>query len=580
MADNKDVIIRRCGRWGLPFVVILALVVPASAALLPLHPAASYASQPSREIEVLDWELVQNSPDVFWYTLDFPTANIGYALGGPDWNVNNGEGSVSIGKTTDGGQTWTVDTVPGTNRFKRGLACSDADTCWIAGASTPRILMTDDGGATWSPSVVDADWSGWLWSAGWTGIGTTVMVGTSGYANQPGRRANFLRSTDGITFTAEIANDPLDIEVYDFTCPTPGVCYAAAQATAFFSADNGDTWVRQPAPDARFYGIWCTDDDTCWLAGGSETDTTDGVIHIYRSLDAGDTWEPANAPPLTGNRPRLFNVQMVDSTHGFAGGCINAPDELTEECQGGGLLMRTTDGYSWHQVTSPTNADIMDLWVHDMNDVILVDHTGRIWRGTGMATETPTATATGTATATPTATATHTPTPTMTPSHGEISGVAFYDQNGNLLPDAGEPGLPGAVIALTRGNNVVATQTSGSTGQFTFAVVEPGFYTVLEQSPPAGYAPSPNQMTIYVEANTTWTIAFPHSLQATATPTSTVFPTPTPRPTPTPYPTAPACYCSFLPLLQLDQSQRQSQPLPPALMQRNSLPVIPAEAGI
>ncbi len=45
-------------------------------------------------------------------------------------------------------------------------------------------------------------------------------------------------------------------------------------------------------------------------------------------------------------------------------GCIDAPNELTEECTGGGLLMRTTDGFSWHQVTSPTDADITDLWVH------------------------------------------------------------------------------------------------------------------------------------------------------------------------------------------------------------------------
>ena len=36
-----------------------------------------------------------------------------------------------------------------------------------------------------------------------------------------------------------------------------------------------------------------------------------------RSRDGGDTWEPANAPPQTGHRPRLFNVQMVDASHGY-----------------------------------------------------------------------------------------------------------------------------------------------------------------------------------------------------------------------------------------------------------------------
>ncbi|MFN2167720.1 MAG: SdrD B-like domain-containing protein [Anaerolineae bacterium] len=545
--------IERSGQWFLPLVLILALAVPAGAATRSLRPGALNLVPPGREVEVLDWELVQNSPGVFWYTLAFPTAQVGYAVGGPDWNVNNGEGPVYIGKTTDGGQSWTVSHVPGTNRFQRGIACRDADTCWIAGATTPRIWRTTNGGDSWTAATIAADWTGWLWSAGWTGVDTTILAGTSGYANQSGRRANFLRSTDGITFTAEIANDPLEIDVYDFSCPTPGVCYAAAQETAFYAADNGDTWVRRPAPAARFYGIWCTDDISCWLAGGSEDDTTDGVIHIYRSLDGGDSWEPANAPPLTGHRPRLFNVQMADAEHGYAVGCRDAPHVLTEECQGGGLLMRTVDGFSWHQVTSPTEADITDLWVHDMGEVILLDHAGRIWRGTGIATPTPTASATATATTTaaptltPTAsaTATRTATPTATPPHGAVTGLAFFDENGNLAPDEGEPGLPGALLALKAGNTVVATQTSDSNGLFTFAGVEPGYYTLMEQSPPAGYASSPNLVTLALEANTIWSLAFAHGPEPTATPTAT------------PTPTVASCHCNYLPSVQFDPVQHR-----------------------
>ena len=135
------------GLWLAPIVLVLALAAPASAALLPAYLAGPDMLAPGREINVLEWELVQNSPDVFWYTLNFPTPDIGYALGGPDWNFNNGEGPNYLGKTTDGGQTWTVTQLPGTNRFARGLACSDAASCWIAGAGTPRIIRTTDGGA-------------------------------------------------------------------------------------------------------------------------------------------------------------------------------------------------------------------------------------------------------------------------------------------------------------------------------------------------------------------------------------------------------------------------------------------------
>ncbi|MEZ4766911.1 MAG: hypothetical protein R2844_00590 [Caldilineales bacterium] len=469
--------LRHHGKWLLPLALIVILAVPASAALLPASPSISQPAAPDYQTGNLTWTQVQNSPGVYWYTLDFPTPSIGYAIGGPDWNVNNGIGTVSIGKTTDGGQTWTVSTVPNTNRFMRGLTCKDADNCWIAGASSPRIQRTTNGGATWTEAFNNADWTGWLWSAGWTGIDTTVMIGTTGYADEPGRRANFLRSTNGVNFYGEVANDPREFVVYDFSCPTPGLCYAAAKQSAFFSSDNGDNWVRRAAPIVRFYGISCVDNNTCWMAGGSNGNTTDGSIQIYRSGDGGFNWQQASANPLSGNRPRFYDIEMVDAQHGYATGCTNAPDAILEECDGGGLLMRTVDGVTWQQITSPTNADIMDLWVHDMDNVILVDFAGHIWRGTGAPTPTPTSTSTPTSTPTrtptPTSTPTNTPTPTATPSTGAITGLAYYDQNGNQFPDNGEPGLPGAVMALKQGNNVVATQTSNASGNFAFNGVAP-----------------------------------------------------------------------------------------------------------
>jgi photosystem II stability/assembly factor-like uncharacterized protein len=370
-------------RLALGLLVVLGLVAVPSA--LAVGTPAAQPAAPD-----ITWTAVENSPGVYWYTVDFPTPDIGYAVGGPDWNVNNGIGVVSIGKTTDGGLTWNVNTVPNTNRFMRGLDCVDANNCWIAGASSPRILRTSNGGSSWQESFVNADWTGWLWSTGWTGVGTTIMIGTTGYADEPGRRANFLRSTNGVNFYAEIANDPREFVVYDFSCPTPGVCYAAAKQTAFFTVDNGDNWIRRAAPAVRFYGIWCTNAVFCWMAGGSNNSTSDGVIHIYRSVDGGLNWQQASATPLTGNRPRLYNIQMVDALHGYAVGCVNAPDAVLEACQGNGLIMRTDDGVNWVQIQSPTNVDIMDLHVVSMDELIVVDWSGKIWRGTSGPPPTPT----------------------------------------------------------------------------------------------------------------------------------------------------------------------------------------------
>ena len=365
------------GTWTAVLVLVACLASPAEAARPGTQP-------PVEEGDSLTWTMVHNSPGVYWYTMDFPTDDVGYAVGGPDWNVNGGIGSVTVAKTTDGGQTWTDIAVPNTDRFMRGLACKDASTCWISGAGSPRIQRTTNGGSSWQAgTIVNNVWTGWLWSAGWTGIGSTALVGTTGYADEPGRRANFLRTTDGLNFNAVVANSPLEFVIYDFSCPTPGHCYAAAKQSAFYTTNNGVTWGRRAVPQGRYYGIWCTDDSTCWEVGADSGGSGTGTIFIYRTTDGGATWQLADADPLTGNRTRLWNVQMVDSQHGYAVGCSNAPDYVLEICQGQGLIMRTDDGITWQPIPSPSGADIMDLHVFSMSEVLVADWSGKIWRGVG-----------------------------------------------------------------------------------------------------------------------------------------------------------------------------------------------------
>ena len=83
---------------------------------------------------------------------------------------------------------------------------------------------------------------------------------------------------------------------------------------------------------------------------------------------------------------------MVDATHGFAVGCSNVPDPVLEVCTGQGIIYRTDDGVNWVQIASPTNADIMDVRASSMEDVVIVDWAGKIWRGTSGPPPTPTPT--------------------------------------------------------------------------------------------------------------------------------------------------------------------------------------------
>ena len=541
--------LRRHIRWALPLVLVVALTLPVGAGLLPVASGATAVSAPVAQTgNDFTWEMVFSQPGLYFQTIAFPTTNTGYALGGPDWyNGVLGTGPSYIVKTTNGGATWTSTQIPNTTRFQRGLACKDENNCWIAGGRSggqPLAQYTTNGGATWNAIVNNADWSGFLWSAGYTGNPTTVLLGTTGYFNEPGRRASFLRSTDGVNFNGVVASG--EFQNWDFSCPSPGICFSAAKNSMYATTNDGQSWSRRVPPSALYYGVSCTNNNTCWEAGE--------FGKIVFTTDAGSTWGSALVQNLPSGRPRFWDVEMYDSARGFAVGCTNASSE-NDQCLGQGMIYRTDNGTTWNRIDAPAPAgqnpaDIMDVHIVSMNEIFVLDWAGRIWRGrtgptpTPTATNTPTATVTPTATATPTstptrtatptATPTSTPSPTPTPSTATILGMAFADVNGNNYPDAGEPGLADSVVALQVGASTVISATSGANGQFTFSGIEPGIYSVRGLSAPAGHSLSAGVATLGVAANTTWMLYTPF-----------VVGIPTPP-----------LYCSYLPQIQTSFPER------------------------
>ena len=57
------------------------------------------------------------------------------------------------------------------------------------------------------------------------------------------------------------------------------------------------------------------------------------------------------------------------------------PTRFLRSATAKGLLLRTDDGVTWQPVPSPTTADIMDLHVTNMDNLVIVDWSGKIWRG-------------------------------------------------------------------------------------------------------------------------------------------------------------------------------------------------------
>jgi len=100
-------------------------------------------------------------------------------------------------------------------------------------------------------------------------------------------------------------------------------------------------------------------------------------------------------------------------------------------------------------------------------------------------------TATVTATETDTNTANNTAVQTTAIAvPGSLSGSVYIDTNENGVRDAGEPGIAGVTIALAgtdvAGTAVNRTATTDASGDYTFANLLPGTYT-LTQTQPAGF---------------------------------------------------------------------------------------------
>jgi photosystem II stability/assembly factor-like uncharacterized protein len=505
----------RKGRGILAVLLILVLVVPAVGVLAAGNGGSQAVAAPAAS--PLTWTQVHQAPaGQYFYSIFFPTKDVGYAVSGPDWNnAQNGSGAPTyISKTTDGGKTWKSTAIANTDGWMRGITCTDANNCWVAGKVSARILRTTDGGATWKTIN---NWSGypnWLWSAGWTGKGTTILTGTTCYDPADSQAvANWLRSTDGQIFQGVLArpNVYTCYVQWDIECPSPGVCYSAGKDFTWRTTDDGVTW-RGTAmePRTRQYGLSCTSASTCWIVGKSPW--------IRSTTDSGGSWM-ANAVAGMPSGGQFWDVAMLDNQTGYAAGCDNVATDNSDRCLGKGTIFKTEDGLTWLPIASPTTADIMDIWAFSAVDVYVVDWSGKIWHGTGAPPPT------------------NTPTATATPSTGVVSGFAFSDLNDDALRNAGEPGVAGATLVLRQGRTEIVTAVTSADGSFRFAAIQPGQYTVEEKVPPAGFKRSLFLGTFDIQVNRELIVYVPHNAQdATATPTET--PTATSTATGTPEPTA------------------------------------------
>lgn len=217
-------------------------------------------------------------------------------------------------RSTDGGKSWApvADGLAGA----QVTALAAAGAAFVAGIDPAELLVSRDGGATWSQGQPLREMPGYdRWSYPIAPHTPHVMV---------------------------ITPHPTQVDV----------CYAGIEVGGIVRSDDGGrTWrvigEQQGAsvhPDIHGLAICASAPNTLYAA------TPQGV---YVSEDGGDRWqqrieglEPLYCRPIVVH-PQQPEVAVVVATHG-ASGFFGIPAERT----GGGVLKTENGGRTWRQVTS------------------------------------------------------------------------------------------------------------------------------------------------------------------------------------------------------------------------------------
>jgi len=273
--------------------------------------------------------------------------------------------------TTDGGQTWNANVVPGAEMLQfRDVQAFSASVAYLMSIGTSgdptdfRIYKTTDGGATWTIQFVnqnpDAFYDG---IAFWTPL--------RGIAHSDSVNGVFpdIRTTDGMTWQ-DISNNMPPALPGEFSFAASGTCVTtqggrnawiatggATIARILATTDQGNTWNAYDTPllSSPSAGAFTVNfrDPFHGIVGGGDLDPADpNNARTALSSDGGRTWALTNPPPVTG---AIFGLSYVGRTGRGAGNNLGAAVVIT--ANDGGAAWTPDEGNTWYALP-----DVSGFW--------------------------------------------------------------------------------------------------------------------------------------------------------------------------------------------------------------------------
>ena len=269
-------------------------------------------------------------------------------------------GEPSLYRSTDGGQSWQLlGLPPGLEPLDWAQPASPSQGRYLAVVTDGGTLVSTDGGDSWATTLHDLE----VLSLAW-GEDASLYLGTdrrgvyhlpAGASEPVGISAN--ETAFGSAAVTQVAVVPHD-------APGGGRLFAAAANDLLYTDDGGQTW-QWTTPVGDWIAALAVVDASQIYAG---TETSG----VYRSLDGGQSWEPAREGLglAAGQMVKVTALRADPERTGVLYAAIDHVLGATEaHASAAGVFVSLDSGTSWQPLAGPAFPNAL----HAANLVLLPD---------------------------------------------------------------------------------------------------------------------------------------------------------------------------------------------------------------